>query len=168
MNTTAFSTTTAQQKEIMFRTISLTALLAGTLNFFSAIIQYYIETGKEPTPVLRYIASGIFGKEAFEGGMLMLIWGIVFHFMIAFLFSAFFFLIYPKVYSWLKNKFIVGVCYGLFTWTVMNMVVVPLSYINKYPSDVKQAMIAALILIFFIGFPVALIAHRFYFRKQTA
>jgi hypothetical protein len=167
MNTTAFPTTATQQTEEMFRTISLTALLAGALDLTSAIVKYSIETGKDPIPVFRYIASGAFGKEAFEGGRLMIIWGIVFHFMIAFLFTAFLFLVYPRVSAWIKNKFAVAVFYGLFTWAVMNLVVVPFSYINKYPSDVKQALIAALILILMIGLPVALIADRFYSKRQT-
>jgi uncharacterized membrane protein YagU involved in acid resistance len=98
----------------------------------------------------------------------MVIWGAVFHFMIAFLFTAFLFLIYPKVAKWIKNKFLIGFLYGLFIWAVMNLVIVPLSLINKFPSDLKQAIIAELILTFMIGLPVALIAHRYYSRKQAA
>lgn len=188
METTLISAT-HQQEQDMFRTISLTALLTGTLDITAANIQFYINThrgaalkltGSEepvsfltylthggPDRIFRYIARAVFGNEA-SGGTLMVIWGAVFHFMIAFLFTAFLFLIYPKVAKWIKNKFLIGFLYGLFIWAVMNLVIVPLSLINKFPSDLKQAIIAELILTFMIGLPVALIAHRYYSRKQAA
>ena len=56
--------------------------------------------------------------------------------------------------------------YGIFIWAIMNFVVVPLSRINKFPSDAKEAVIAAMILIFMIGLPVALLAHRHYSRSR--
>ena len=165
METTLVSSATAQQEQDMFRTISLAALLTGTLDITSAIVKFYIEHQQGPVPIFRYIASGVFGKGTASSGTLMIIWGIVFHYMIAFLFTLFLFLIYPKVIKWLKNKFVAGFVYGLFTWAIMNMVVVPLSKINKPPADPEQAVIAALILIFMIGLPVSLIAHRYYSRR---
>jgi hypothetical protein len=166
METTLSSHTTTQQEQDMFRTISLTALLTGTLDITSAIIKFYIEHHRGPVPIFRYIASGVFGKETASYGTLMIIWGAVFHFMIAFLFTAFLFLIYPKIAELIKNKFIIGVLFGLFIWTVMNLVVVPLSKASQAPFDIKQAVIAALILIFMIGLPVALIAHQYYLRRN--
>ena len=151
----------------MFRAISLTALLAGALDITAAIIKFYIDTQSGPAPLFKHIASAAFGPEAFTGGKLMMVWGIVFHFMIAFLFTAFLFLAYPKVSRWIRNKFVIGILYGLFTWAVMNLVVVPLSKINKFPAGTKQDIIAALILIFMIGLPVALIAHNYYARKKA-
>jgi hypothetical protein len=190
METTTISSACIQQEQDMFKTISLTALLTGTLDITAANIQFYINThqgaalkltGSEepvsfltylthggPDRIFRYIARAVFGSEASTGGTLMVIWGAVFHFMIAFLFTAFLFLIYPKVAKWIKNKFLIGFLYGLFIWAVMNLVIVPLSLINKFPSDLKQAIIAELILTFMIGLPVALIAHRYYSRKQAA
>jgi hypothetical protein len=167
METTLISHSTTQQKQNMFRIISLTALITGTLDIAGAIIKFYIEHGRGPVPLFRYIASGVFGKETASYGTLMIIWGAVFHFMIAFLFTAFLFLIYPKVAERIKNKFITGILYGLFIWAVMNLVVVPLSKVAQSPFDIQQAIIAALILICMIGLPVAIIAHQYYLRKKT-
>jgi hypothetical protein len=88
--------------------------------------------------------------------------------MIAFLFTAFLFLIYPAVSKFIKNKFIIGILYGLFIWAIMNLVVVPLSKATQFPFNIKQAVIAALILICMIGIPVALIAHQYYLRKTSS
>ncbi len=176
----------------MFRTISLTALLTGILDITAAIIKFYIDTNRgavlkltgdqEPGPVsfitflthggpdriFKFIARGVFGNDGATDGTLMIIWGIVFHFMIAFLFTAFLFLVYPAVVKWIKNKFLTGILYGLFIWAVMNLVVLPLSRLpNPKSFDMTQAVIGALILIFMIGIPVALIANRYYSKKST-
>ena len=164
METTLVSSATYQQEQDLFRAISLTALLAGTLDITAAIVKFYIEHRQGPIPVFRYIASGVFGKETASTGTLMIIWGIVFHYINAFLFTAFLFLIYPKLIAWLKNKFLTGFIYGVFIWAIMNLVVLPLSRINKFPSDPEQAIIDAMILIGMTGLPVALIAHRHYSR----
>jgi hypothetical protein len=194
MDTTITSSTTHQQEQDMFRTISLTALLTGTLDITAAIIKFYIDTNRSavlkltsdqeagpvsfitflthggPDRIFKFIARGIFGNDVTTDGTLMIIWGIVFHFMIAFLFTAFLFLIYPKVVRWIKNKFLVGIFYGLFIWAIMNLVVLPLSRLPDPKSfDITQALIGALILICMIGIPIALIAHKYYSsRRHTA
>ena len=166
MMTTTLSSRSAQQEKNIFNTISWTALLVGTLDIAAAIIKFYIETGKGPEPIFKFIASGVFGKEAFAGGTLMIVWGAVFHFMIAFVFTLVLFLIYPVIIKWLKNKFLTGIIYGLAIWAIMNRVVLPLSLTPQPKSfDIAQAGIAALILICMIGIPVALIASHYYRKK---
>jgi hypothetical protein len=168
MDTTITSSTANQQEQDIFRTISLTSLLTSLLNISASIVHFYILNGTGPALMIKEIASGIFGKEAIEGGTLMLIWGVVFHFMIAFLFTAFLFLIYPKLAAWIKNKFVIAVLYGLFAWAVMNLVVVPLRITHQLPSDAEEMGTTAVIVISTIGLPVALIAQRFYARKKKS
>ncbi len=122
--------------------------------------------------MFKYIASGLFGTEALSGGTLMIIWGIVFHFMIAFIFTLVLFPVYPLVTKWLKNKYIknkyiTGIFYGLLIWTIMNCIVIPFSHTVKKAVRWTQAAIAALILVATTGIPVALIAHRYYARNKT-
>lgn len=156
-----------QHKKNLFNIISWTALLVGTLDMMSVVIKFYIENGTDPIPLLKYIASGIFGKDAFAGGKLMITWGIVFHYMIAFFFTLVFFLAYPIVIKWLKNKIITGIVYGAVTWIIMNRIVVPLSNVPSPPFDLAQAIIAAVILICMIGIPVALVADWYYTRDKN-
>jgi hypothetical protein len=189
METTFVSTNTNQKDQDVFRTISLTSLLTGTLDITAANIQFYLNTHRGatlkltgndepisfitylahggPGRIFKYIARAVFGDEVNSGGTLMVIWGAVFHYLIAFLFTALLFIIYPKVIRWFKSKFVVAFIYGLFIWAVMSLAVVPISKINKFPPDLKNAIIAELILTFMIGLPVALIAHRFYSRKRV-
>jgi hypothetical protein len=78
--------------------IVMAGLLVGTLDILSAFIYYFIKTGeKNVFNVLKFIASGIFGKAAFSGGNMMIIAGLVLHFIIAFAFTIIFFWIFPKM-----------------------------------------------------------------------
>jgi hypothetical protein len=187
MDTILLSTNTDQKERDVFRTISLTALLTGTLDIIAASIHFYFNTDRgaalkltgteEPLPFITYLTHGgadrlfrYIARALFEpttNGKLLVAWGVVFHYTIVFMFTGFLFLIYPGIIKWLKNKIVVGFIYGLFIWSMMNLVVLPLSKLNKFPTDPENAIIGELILTFMIGLPVALIAHRFYSKKPA-
>jgi len=70
----------------------------------------------------------------------MMIAGLLFHFVIAFIFTLFFFLIFPKVKLLQGNTIIVAIVYGIFVWAVMNKIVIP--YFTKLDPvifDLKKA-----------------------------
>lgn len=145
------------------KTIVKAGLLVGTLDILAAFLHYFIRTGKNPLPILKFIASGVFGKAAFSGGNSMLAWGLLFHYLIAFLFTLFFFWIVPKLKFLTANKIVTGVLYGIFVWVVMNLVVLPLSNTPKLPFDFFNTLIGILILILCVGLPLS-----FIFFKRTA
>lgn len=146
--------------------ILLTGLVAGTLDITAACTQYYINTGKGPGGVLRYVACGIFGKEAFTGGTTMAAWGLLFHYLIAFGLTVFFYWLYPGI-SWLgKNKIAAGLLYGIFAWLITTQVIVRLSNVPKGPFVLSKAIIAAVILMFCIGMPISLMANKHYLYKK--
>ena len=149
-------------KKNFWRTVLLSGLLVGTLDITAALVQFYIKTGKDPLIVLKYIASAVFGKDAYAGGNKMAIYGLLFHFAIALTWTIFFFLIYPMLKLQSLNRILTGVLYGVFIWLIMNRVVVPISKASVSPFNLNQAMIAALILIAAIGLPLSFIAYRFY------
>ena len=137
-------------------------VIVGTLDILSAFIYYSIKTGKNPLNILLFIASGLFGKEAFAGGNKMMMIGLILHYFIAFAFTIFFFWIFPRIKAFAKNKLLTGIVYGIFIWVVMNLAVVPLSNISSRPFDVTNAIINVLILIVCIGIPLSYLASRFY------
>jgi hypothetical protein len=146
-----------------WKTILLTTLLVGTLDALAAIVVYRVD----PTRLFKFIASGAFGAgKAFSEGGLMVFFGILFHYLIAFSWVGIFFLLYPISSLVKKNKYVTGVCYGIFIWIIMNQVIIPLSEIPKGDFDIKAASIGTLILIFAVGLPTSLIIHRYYFRKD--
>jgi hypothetical protein len=46
----------------------LTSLFAGPLDIAVVMLRYYGTTGKDPLGILRFIASGFFGRKVFAGG----------------------------------------------------------------------------------------------------
>jgi len=158
---------TATNQPSAARTIVLAGLVAGTLDIIAACTQFYINTRKDPAIVLRYVASGVFGKKAMAGGMPMAAWGLFFHFIIAFGLAVFFFWLYPKI-KWIRQNIIpAGLIYGIFAWLITTQVIVPLSEIGRQPIVPSKAMVPILILMFCIGLPIALITASYYKKKGS-
>jgi hypothetical protein len=150
--------------------ILLAGLLVGTLDIAAASLDYFIATGKNPLAILNYVASGVFGKVAFSGGAGMALLGLLFHYLIAFSFTIFFFWLYPLIGFFSRNRVITGVVYGIFTWLIMNLVVVQLSNTPHPPISAMQPLKvikSMLILIFMIGLPLSFIAYK-YFRGRSS
>src|SRR5262245_47916779 len=100
-----------------FRKISLTALWVGTLDITAANVQYYLSTNRGaslkltgteepvsvftyatlggPARIFKYIARAVF--DPVTSPKLLIAWGVLFHYLIAFLFTLFLFLVYPRV-----------------------------------------------------------------------
>ena len=140
-----------------FVTVLQSCLLTGTLDAFVAIlISYKIP----PAVIFKFIASGWFGREAMSGGTSMVLWGLIFHYLIAAFFTVTLFWLYPLIAKVLKNKYLISIIYGLAIWVVMNYIVLPMTNIPKSHGHLELISllkgIAALIIC--IGLPVALIA----------
>jgi len=148
--------------------ILLAGFVAGIMDGSAAMIQTYLY-GRTQEGLFRYIASGLFGNDAFTGSSMMIVWGILFHMMIATTWAAVFYFIYPYLRQWFKNPFLIAFVYGLFVWFVMNRIVLPLSNIPKPPAgtpfNIARAATAAAILVVCIGLPISLIMKRFYQSK---
>ena len=145
------------------KVIIIAGIIAGTLDIIAACVHYYIVSDdKNPDVVLKFIASGVFGpRQAFSGGFIMSVLGLVLHYAIATLFAAIFVFIYMR-WRWLSQNVILGgLLYGLLVWLVMNRIVLPLSNTNPQPFDWSKAVVAMLILMFFIGLPIALVTKRY-------
>jgi hypothetical protein len=154
------------RNKVPIRVILLTWLIAGTMDITAAIIQTYIKFGKGPQGMFRFIASGVFGRKGATGGFPMEVAGLVFHYLIALIWTLLFFWIYPKWPLLSKNKVITGIAYGAFVWTIMNEVVLPLSNAPHLPFVLKKAAIAMGILMVCIGLPISLIAGSYYDKKD--
>jgi hypothetical protein len=151
----------------LFQRILLAGIIAGALDAAAAIIDYYIKTGKNPVIIFVYIASGVFGKQVFGGSQSIAIFGVLFHFLIAILFSAFYFWIYPGIKFLHKNKLTSAVIYGIFIWLVMNLLVVPLSITHTWTFHITDVLKAMLILIVCVGMPVTFMASSYYRKKMS-
>jgi hypothetical protein len=144
-------------------TILIAGLIAGTLDILAAIV---ILAQGNAIGTLKYIASGAFGKAALEGGNEMVVWGAVFHYIIAICWTAAFILLYPKLKFLHWNKWLNAIAYGLVVQTLMSLVVLPLSNVPPRTFSLWGVTENALILMFSIGLPAALAADWFYRKAE--
>lgn len=147
----------------LFANILVTGLIAGTLDILAAI---FILAGGNAGGVFRYIASGVFGKSAFDGGGEMAVYGLLIHYIIAISWAALFFLIYPKLLFLKRSKWLNAIVYGAFVWAIMNLVVLPFTQIAPRIMTASDIVINIVILMVCIGLPVSILAERYYSRQQ--
>jgi uncharacterized membrane protein YagU involved in acid resistance len=153
---------TSQSRPTFARAVLTTGLIAGTLDIIAACISAYIQRGSSPERLLQFVASGLFGEDAFTGGITMAIVGLVMHFMIATSWSLLFYLLYPRLALLRKNKILVGIIYGAFVWVMMNRVILPVTAIPKSPFNPVSALIGMVILMLMIGMPNSFLATKYY------
>ena len=79
----------------MWKQIFKVTLIAGVMDITAAFIHAYFSSHITPDIVLRYIASGLFGKSAFVGGYEFLLVGVLVHFLIVFFLCIILFLSLP-------------------------------------------------------------------------
>ncbi len=148
-------------------TILWLGFVTGTLDAMAALIWSYSENPKVGADIIfEFIASGVFGKAAFTSGGVMIVAGLVLHYLIAFLFTMVFYLLYPLCDKLIRNKYVIAILYGTVAWLVMNLAVVPLSKIGYHSIKVQSILIGIAILIVCIGLPVALVADKKYWAAK--
>jgi hypothetical protein len=144
----------------LFRTIVVAWLLAGTMDIAAAIFVYAFPSAASMVQLLQGIASGLLGAAAFSGGLQTAAVGVMLHYVIALIWTLVAFFIFNTFRNLTRHLVVAGVAYGVVVWAVMNLIVVPLSRIGSRPLHFVPSLIAATILIFCIGLPVALVIGR--------
>lgn len=147
----------AGQNSFSIKKVLIITLIAGTLDGMAAVI---FLAKMNFTGVFQYIASAVFGKEAFVGGIKMTLFGLLMHYLIAFTFTLFYNLVAQKATFLYHNKILSGIFYGIFAWSVMNLIIVPLTKIPHGVFNTEKAIINCVILIFCIGLPIAILTAR--------
>ena len=153
-------------KRSFFTSALTTGLIAGALDITAACIHGYIRNGTTPEQILRGIAGGAFGREAAANGTMMIVWGLLFHFLIAISFTFFFFFLAKQIPLLVKYPIPVAILYGAFVWIFMRYVVLNyISTINIKPIVGKEVIInqiiGAVILMICIGLPNTLLAKKY-------
>jgi uncharacterized membrane protein YagU involved in acid resistance len=145
----------------MVMTVLITGLIAGILDITAALVHAYVSSGTKPIRVFQFIASGLFGKDAFMNES-MAIWGCLIHFCIAITWTTFYFVVLARISILAKHTLVAGFCFGVMVWASMNYLVLPMTQVPQAPFNLTNAMIGAGILIVALGIPVAWSAKRYY------
>lgn len=138
------------------KTIFLAGIIAGFLDGITAVI---IPGKMNFSGVFKFVASGIFGKDASVGGGVMVLYGIIIHFTIAITFAFVYYFSFFRLKFFQKNKFIGGLVYGIFVWGIMNLVLLPFTNIQQRPFNETELIQGILILMICIGLPISLVIN---------
>jgi hypothetical protein len=157
---TATSTASLPQSSKAYRAILWAGLIAGTLDITAAFIASTLRGGG-PIRVLRYIAGGLLGPQAFQGGTGTSALGLLLHYLIATTWAAVYYAASRKLPPLVRQPIACGLLYGIVVWCVMNLMVLPLSALPKNPFTLSGVLIGAAILMVCIGLPIALIVGRY-------
>jgi uncharacterized membrane protein YagU involved in acid resistance len=148
------------------KTILWSGLVAGILDSMAGVVVYYIYFGLNPLQVLQFIAAGVYGPEAINGGVGMIFAGIFFHFLIAYVVAIIYFIAYPKIALLRNSKVTMGLLYGLGIWIVMNLLILPYSNIPKGPFDAGLAIVGIVWHMVLVGLPIALITAKHFLKDN--
>ena len=144
---------------LAIRAITITGFVVGVMDITSALIMAVVR-GSTPTRLLQFVASGLLGPRAFDGGIVTAAVGAALHFLIAFIVVAVFYA--ARQYFGFTREWPVvsGLVYGLLVFAVMNLVVLPLSAAHPRHALVPD-LIQIAIHMFIIGLPTSLLLRRF-------
>ena len=141
------------------RGIAVTGLIVGTMDITSAIIITLLRGGTV-IRLMQFIASGLLGKQAFEGGLPIAALGLALHFLIAFGLVTVFYFASGRLAFLRQHPVSSGIIYGLIIFAVMNLIVLPLSAAVPRHS-LSGDLIQIGIHMFVIGLPASLLLRRF-------
>ena len=144
-------------------TIVIAGVVAGILDLAAACISAWLRTGTSPVRVAQFIASGLLGPAAFTGGAASAALGVACHFLIALGAAAVFYAASRRLRFLVEWPVSMGLLYGIPVYLFTTLVVVPLSRVPppRVAPPLSAKITAALIIMFCVGLPIALIVRRF-------
>ena len=142
----------------MFKPIAIATAVAGTLDILFAMILTVL-FGREIGNMLRYVGSGPF-PSAMDMDTAGAIIGLLVHFSLMALMAAVLMLFARHRPQARDKPVILGVVYGLITYAVMNLIVVPLRFDAPLPPSALSIATQLFAHIVLVGIPMALIAAR--------
>ena len=146
------------------RPILIGTLLAGTLDILAAIGLTLIY-GRDPMAMLRYVGSGPF-PGATGMGTAGAILGLIVHFALMAIMVTIFVLAATRLRQLWQRPVLWGFLYGLATYVVMNLIVVPLRFQTPLPPPTRAILTQLFCHIVLVGIPIALVAAR-HFRGRS-
>jgi len=150
----------------MLKPIALATIVAGSLDILFAVI-LTLWFGRDPANMLRYVASGPF-PGATEWGASGAILGLIVHFTLMAIMATAFVIAARRLPELTRKPVKWGVLYGLATYAVMNLLVVPLRFPAAFPPSPRSLGTQLFAHVFLVGLPIALITRLAAQRKGDA
>lgn len=134
-------------------------LTCGVMDISAAFITWWPK-GIAPSRILKGIASGLLGPEAYNGGAGIAALGLAFHFLIAFSAATVFYFASRRLPFLTQRPVLSGISYGVAVYLVMYWIVMPLSRYRHRPFTLTSTTIAIVTHMVCVGLPIALVISR--------
>lgn len=134
--------------------------IAGILDIVDAFV-FFGFRGVSPTRILQSIASGLLGREAYQGGNATAALGLALHFSIAFSAAVVYYVASRKIAFMRERAVPAGLLYGLAVYVFMNYVVLPFVGFPRGAFSWATVANGVFAHLFLVGLPIALAARRF-------
>lgn len=145
--------------------ILLGGLVVGVLDILDAFVVWGLR-GVGPVRILQSIASGLLGRDAYQGGAPTAVLGAALHFFIATTVTA----VYVLASRWLpvlrRRAVLCGMVYGVAVFFFMNYVVLQLAGMRRGPMPLSLLANGIIGHALLVGLPAALIARRVLWKKD--
>jgi len=143
--------------------ILVATLVCGTLDIlWAALISLW--RGREPAAMLRFVASGPF-PSATDLGAAGSALGLGVHYALMAIMVALFVVVARSRPTLVDRPWLSGLIYGLVTYVVMNLIVVPLRFPAAWPPSTLSITTQLFSHIVLVGWPIAFIS-RTYLRPR--
>ena len=143
----------------IWKPILVATAICGTLDILFAVI-LTLSRGKEPAAMLRFVASGPF-PAATDMGTAGSILGLLVHFGLMAIMVAAFVIAARQIPALTDSPWLWGLVFGLVTYVVMNLVVVPLRFPAAWPPKALSVGTQLFAHIVLVGWPTAFVARRY-------
>ncbi|WP_394823682.1 hypothetical protein [Pendulispora albinea] len=164
----AGSIDTARPARSVLRAVLVGGAAAAVLDAADAIVAFKAVLGFDPVSIYQFVASGMLGPSAFEGGIATALLGVFFHTSIAFS-AALVYVLASTRLTWLARAYTVwGPIFGLGVWAVMNLIVIPLSKTPPSAFSLPLFLNGIIGHALFVGLPIAYAAHRYLAAPDSA
>ena len=141
------------------RAILYATLVVGALDATDGVVFRGLQ-GQNPIQVLQYIASSVLGPRSFSGGLATAGVGLIVHFAISLVVAAIYILASRRLAVLRTQWVLLGLLYGAAVWTVMNLVVLPLTTVAPSPITTAGLLNGVIGHALFVGLPSAYFAKR--------
>lgn len=150
-----------------WKAVFVTTLIARTLDITGMHLYQGIVRGAFPDTLFCVIAAvGLGVNKVLNIGPVLIALGVLIHYIISFVFTFFFYLLYPAVARVSRNKYVSGLWYTIIVWLTMNVIVLPLSSLARGPFvyNLKE-LTGFLIFLAAFGMHILLMTHKYHKRR---
>jgi hypothetical protein len=149
-------------RSTLLKPFVLATLICGTLDILLAVF-LTLQRGKEPAGMLRFVASGPF-PAATEWGTSGAVLGLAVHFTLMAIMVGSFLVLVSQRPALFDRPLLAGLAFGLITYVIMNLIVVPLRWPAAFPPKPIGVATQLFAHLFLVALPTVLIARAMHAR----